>query len=177
MNDIKEKTRLTNVTNYNIEIEIGCAIIISELMNRFIVSFTEYSGIDITFRVMMGLQVLFAYVIPVILVIIGFRSPNKFLSFMIPFLSVGVIYPLLDALWLNYIYLVFYPLYIVPKIVTGAILGLIGIGSSYMKESKIISISVIIIGIALLIVSKKNVVNIVYYVITGDISTIGWLLQ
>ncbi len=51
---------------------------------------------------MLGLGLLFVFIIPVIITIAGFRHLAPLLAFIIPFMLYAIIVPVFDSLWLQY---------------------------------------------------------------------------
>jgi hypothetical protein len=104
---------------------------------------------------MMGLGLLFVFIIPVIITIAGFRHLAPLLAFIIPFMLYAIIVPIFDSLWLQY-NLLGNPGLIMLKIIGGAGFGIIGIGACRLKENIFFAVIIIVTGILIVLTNAPN---------------------
>ncbi len=142
------------------------------LMMRFMVIISKFLSFDYPpFRIMMGLDVVFLYLIPVLLVFILTDTLEPGMSFLVPFILVGIVFPLCDVIFLDPT-LLLVPEHFVPFLVGGAGLGLIGLAGNYHRREFKKSLVIFTLGIAITLLNSARLLPIPYYVLTGDASSL-----
>ena len=123
------------------------------------------------FRIIMGAAILFAILVPVFILIEGFRYSSILAGFFIPLLLYSLMYPLFNSL-LYHINLFFNPVIIVPAIIGGFGFGLIGLGAYHLRGGIARSFALVTTGLTIIFLSSPAVLAVFMYVITGDPVTI-----
>jgi hypothetical protein len=157
----------SDLQKYNEIVVVGILLIISTLMIRIIVSTVQIFQITVPFRVMIGLNILFNFIFPVVLVWVGFQRTAPLLSFAVPFIAVGVLGAVADSLWLGHIDLLLYLPYMISSLIAGLGFGIIGVGASQYRSQRVIALSLLIIGFIILVANAPNLIIYVIYVLSG----------
>ncbi|OPX62044.1 MULTISPECIES: hypothetical protein [unclassified Methanoregula] len=123
------------------------------------------------FRVIMGAAIVFAILIPVFILIEGFRYSSILAGFFTPLLLYSLMYPLFNSL-LYHINLFLNPATIVPAIVGGLGFGLIGLGAYHMRSGIARSFALVTTGLTIIFLSSPMVLAVFLFVVTGELISI-----
>jgi hypothetical protein len=149
-------------------IEICFVLLVSLLLMRFIAIiskflFSEYPS----FRIMMGLDLIFVLLIPILVIFISADTLKPAASFLIPFITVGVIFSFCDVVFLDP-ELLFYPDYYLPQIIAGLGFGFIGLAGNKYHADFTKSLFFFTAGMGIVLVNSAAFIPLTYYVLTGD---------
>lgn len=149
-------------------IATGLVLLASLLMMRIIVVTSQllFSGYP-SFRVMMGLDLLFIILIPLLVIFISTESMEPKKGFLFPAIVVGILFPLCDALFLNPI-LLLSPAFYTPFLMGGLGFGLIGLAGCHYHRDFFRSIVFFTLGMGVILLNSATFIPITWYVITGD---------
>lgn len=149
-------------------IKICVILLISFLMMRFIATISKFLFSDYpSFRIMMGLDIVFILLIPTLVIFISADTMRPRTSFFLAFIISGVVFPICDALFLDPI-LMLYPPFFIPFIIMGFGFGLVGFaGNNYHSDIKK-SMIIFTMGMSIILINSASFVPIAYYVLTGD---------
>lgn len=142
------------------------------LIMRFIITLVDFFSLRIPFRMMLGLDVAFIFIIPVLLVLVSANKMDIRICFFLPFLIYGIIFPICDALFLDPFALLGSPQYYISFLISGVGLGLFGVtGKMYSKNFRI-SLATFTIAILITMLNSINIIPVFYYVLTGDVAAL-----
>jgi len=150
-----------------VALPIGILFIKSLLIAWFIYLILQTYEIPLVFRLMRGVGIIFVIVIPVFLVIEGFRYTTPTVGFFVPLFLYALTYPLFDSLSLH-LNLLVDPTVMVPSVVGGIGFGIIGVGSYHLKRSILVAFVCATVGITLVFISSPDLLHTFLYVISGD---------
>jgi len=139
---------------------------------RFIIILVDFFSLNIPFRMMLGLDVAFVFIIPIILVLVLAKKMDLWICFFLPFVIYGLIFPICDALFLNPFALLGYPQYYVSFLIGGVGLGLFGITGKIYSSNFKKSLIVYTFAITITMINSINIILVFYYVLTGDLATL-----
>lgn len=131
-------------------------------------------GLDETmpfFRFIMGAAIIFAILVPVFILIEGFRYSSILAGFFTPLLLYSVMYPLFNSL-LYHINLFLHPATILPALIGGLGFGLIGLGAYHMRGGLARSFALVTAGLTIIFLSTPMILAVFLYVVTGDFTRI-----
>ena len=123
------------------------------------------------FRIMMGAAILFAILVPVFILIEGFRYNSIMAGFFIPLLLYSMMFPLFNSL-IYHLNMFFNPAIIIPAIIGGIGFGLIGLGAYHMRNGVSKTFAFVTAGLTIIFLSSPMVLAVFLYVLTGDLMTI-----
>jgi hypothetical protein len=123
------------------------------------------------FRIMMGAAIVFAILVPVFILIEGFRYSSIMAGFFIPLLLYTMMYPLFNSL-IYHLNMFFNPAVIITAIIGGLGFGLIGLGAYHMRSGISRTFALVTAGITIIFLSSPMVLAVFLYVLTGDLMTI-----
>lgn len=123
------------------------------------------------FRFIMGAAIIFAILVPVFILIEGFRYSSILAGFFTPLLLYSLMYPLFNSL-LYHINLFLNPATIIPAIIGGFGFGLIGLGAYHMRSGIAQSFALVTTGLTIIFLSSPMILAVFLFVITGDFMTI-----
>ncbi|MCX6682096.1 MAG: hypothetical protein NTY71_03825 [Methanoregula sp.] len=150
-----------------VALPIAILFIQSLLIAWFIYLILQTYEIPLVFRLIRGVGIIFVIVIPVFLVIEGFRYTTPTVGFFVPLFLYALTYPLFDSLSLH-LNLFFDPTVMVPSVVGGIGFGIIGVGSYHLKRSILVAFMCATVGITLVFISSPDILQSFLYVIFGD---------
>lgn len=127
------------------------------------------------FRLMMGVAVLFAILVPVFILIEGLRYSSIMAGFFIPLLLYTMMFPLFSSL-IAHVNLFLSPAVILPAVIGGIGFGLIGLGAYHMRTGVPKTFALVTAGITIIFLSSPMVLAVFLYVLTGDLLTIPGFL-
>jgi hypothetical protein len=150
------------------DIATGLVLLASLLMMRIIVVISQllFSGYP-SFRVMMGLDLLFVILIPFFIIFISAESMELKKSFVLPAIVVGILFPICDALFLSPT-LLLSPAFYIPFLIGGLGFGFIGLAGNHYHRNFSRSMVFFTIGIGVILLNSATFIPITWYVITGD---------
>jgi hypothetical protein len=123
------------------------------------------------FRIIMGIAILFAILIPVFILLEGFRYNSIMAGFFIPLLLYALMFPLFNSL-IYHLNMFLNPAIIIPAIIGGIGFGLIGLGAYHMRSGISRTFALVTAGITIIFLSSPMVLAVFLYVLTGDLMTI-----
>ncbi len=158
---------------------IGLSIVFSIMMARVCNHIATYYT-PLPFREIFGLNILFVYILPLIIIFLCFRNTNPVTSLIVTFVSFGIIFTIVDGIWLmlydiSIMDTIFNPLSTVPKLMVGLGFGTIAYGVSVFKSRKIISAVAIIAGVLFVCITIPDLPLIFYGIIFNDSNMIQYL--
>jgi len=149
---------------------ISFILITCLLMVRFIVTISNFFSVDLPMRTFMGINILFFFVLPPVILFITANKMDLKTSFFLPFIVYGLVYPVFYAFFLDPRTLLVYPEYYVSYLIGGIGLGLIGLaGNKYQSEFGK-SMILFTFGITIILLNAINIIPVFYFVLTGDIT-------
>jgi hypothetical protein len=119
---------------------------------------------------MMGLDVVFVFIIPIILVFMLANKMELSTSFFLPLVVYGLIFPICDALFLDPFTLLVYPQYFITFLIGGIGFGLIGLSGKIYPGDLLKSLMIYSFGISIIMINSFNIIPVLYYVVTGDMT-------
>jgi hypothetical protein len=122
------------------------------------------------FRFLQGIAILFAILVPVFIVIEGFRYSSITAGFFIPLALYAFMFPLFNSL-IRHINLFLDPAIIIPAIIGGLGFGLIGLGAYHLKNNVSKTFALVTAGITIIFLSTPMILAGFLYVLTGDLSS------
>ncbi len=123
------------------------------------------------FRIMMGAAILFAILVPVFILLEGFRYSSIMAAFFIPLLLYSMMFPLFNSL-LYHLNMFFNPAIIIPAIIGGIGFGLVGLGAYHLRKGIAGPFALVTTGLTIIFLSSPMVLAVFLYVLTGDLMTI-----
>jgi hypothetical protein len=127
------------------------------------------------FRIMMGIAILFAILVPVFILIEGFRYSSIMAGFFIPLLLYTLMFPLFNSL-IYHLNLFLSPAIIIPAIIGGIGFGLIGLGAYHLRSGVSRTFALVTSGLTIIFLSSPMVLAVFLYVLTGNLMSIPALL-
>jgi hypothetical protein len=127
-------------------------------------------------RILQGVAVLFAILVPVFIVLEGFRYASISIGFFVPLALYTFMFPLFNSL-LYHLNLFFNPAVILPAIIGGIGFGLIGLGAYHQKNNVSKTFALVTAGITIIFLSSPMILAGFLYVLTGDLSPFTTLLS
>jgi hypothetical protein len=150
----------------------GISFLQSLTIAWFVILFLDFYGVSSSMRLVLGVGILFLLIIPVFLVIEGFRYTTPTLGFFVPFVLYALVFPVLDSLFFDLNRFLDLSV-IIPSVIGGIGFGLIGVGSYHMKRSFLNACIWATVGITLIFLSSPDILQAFLYVISGDPSFVG----
>lgn len=127
------------------------------------------------FRILMGIAVLFAILLPVFILIDGFRYGSIIEGFFVPLLLYTLMYSLFNSL-ISRNNLFFSPEFIIPAIIGGLGFGLIGLGAYHMRNGVSKTFALVTAGLTIIFLSSPMVLALFLYVLTGNLTSFPAIL-
>ena len=127
------------------------------------------------FRLMMGAAILFAILVPVFILLEGFRYSSIMAAFFMPLLIYTLMFPLFNSL-ISHINLFFSPVIIIPAIIGGIGFGLIGLGAYHLRGGVAKTFALVTAGLTIIFLSSPMVLAGFLFVLTGDLMSIPGFL-
>jgi hypothetical protein len=122
------------------------------------------------FRLMMGIGVLFAILVPVFILLEGFRYSSIMAGFFIPLLLYSLMFPLFNSL-IYHLNLFFDPAIILPALIGGLGFGLIGLGAYHMRHGVSKTFALVTAGMTIVFLSSPMVLGVFLFVLTGNLTS------
>jgi hypothetical protein len=123
------------------------------------------------FRFLMGAAIVFAILVPVFILLEGFRYSSILAGFFIPLLLYAMMFPLFNSL-IYHLNMFLNPAIIIPAIIGGIGFGLIGLGAYHLRTGISTTFALVTAGITIIFLSSPMVLAVFLYVLTGDLMTI-----
>jgi hypothetical protein len=120
------------------------------------------------FRLIMGIAVLFAILVPVFILLEGFRYSSIMAGFFIPLLLYTLMLPLFNSL-VSHINLFLDPVIIIPAIIGGIGFGLIGLGAYHMRTGVSKTFALVTAGVTIIFLSSPMILGVFLFVLTGNL--------
>jgi hypothetical protein len=127
------------------------------------------------FRLLMGAAILFAILVPVFILIEGFRYGSIMAGFFIPLILYSMMFPLFNSL-IYHLNMFLNPAVIIPAIIGGIGFGLIGLGAYHLRHGVSRTFALVTAGLTIIFLSSPMVLAVFLYVLTGDLMTIPGFL-
>jgi hypothetical protein len=128
------------------------------------------------FRLIMGIAILFAIMVPVFILLEGFRYSSIMAAFFIPLLLYTMMFPLFNSL-ISHLNLFLNPAIIIPAIIGGIGFGLIGLGAYHLRSGVSKPFALVTAGLTIIFLSSPMVLAVFLYVLTGNLMSIpGFLI-
>jgi hypothetical protein len=148
-------------------IMVGVLFIQSLLIAWFVFLILQAYDVPPLLRLMRGIAVLFAVLVPVFLVIEGFRYTSPTAGFFVPLFLYAVTFPLFDSL-VHHLNLFLVPTVMLPGIVGGIGFGFIGLGAYHLKRNALKTFALATAGTTLIFISSPAILAGFLYVLSGD---------
>lgn len=127
------------------------------------------------FRLITGVAILFAILVPVFILLEGFRYSSIMAAFFVPLLLYSLMFPLFNSL-INHINLFLTPAVIIPALIGGFGFGLIGLGAYHLRGGITGSFTLVTAGLTIIFLSSPTVLAGFLFVLTGDLVSIPGFL-
>jgi hypothetical protein len=141
----------------------------SLLIAWFMFLLLEVYEVPPLFRVMQGIAILFAILVPVFIVLEGFQYTTITAGFFVPLVLYAFMFPLFNSL-IRHLNLFLDPAIIIPAIIGGIGFGLIGLGAYHLKNNVSKTFALVTAGITIIFLSSPMIFAAFLYVLTGDLS-------
>ena len=128
------------------------------------------------FRIIMGIAILFAILIPVFILLEGFRYNSIMAGFFIPLLLYALMFPLFNSL-IYHLNLFLSPTIIIPAIIGGIGFGMIGLGAYHLRSGVSKTFALVTAGLTIIFLSSPMILAVFLYVLTGDLMMIPGFLS
>ncbi len=128
------------------------------------------------FRIITGVAVLFAILVPVFILLEGFRYSSIMTGFFIPLLLYALMFPLFNSL-IYHLNMFLNPAVIVPAIIGGIGFGLIGLGAYHMRSGVSKTFALVTAGLTIIFLSSPMILAGFLYVLTGNLMSIPGFLS
>lgn len=128
------------------------------------------------FRIIMGIAILFAILIPVFILLEGFRYNSIMAGFFIPLLLYALMFPLFNSL-IYHLNMFLSPTIIIPAIIGGIGFGMIGLGAYHLRSGVSKTFALVTAGLTIIFLSSPMILAVFLYVLTGDLMMIPGFLS
>jgi hypothetical protein len=122
------------------------------------------------FRIMLGIAILFAILVPVFILLEGFRYSSIMAGFFIPLLLYALMFPLFNSL-VRHINLFLDPAIILPALIGGIGFGLIGLGAYHMRSGVSRTFALVTAGLTIIFLSSPMILAVFLFVLTGNLTS------
>ncbi len=123
------------------------------------------------FRLMQGIAILFAVIVPVFILLDGFQFRPITEGFFVPLALYAIMFPLFNSL-VHHENLFLDPMIIFQGIIGGIGFGLIGLGAYHMKNNVPKTFALATAGITIIFLSTPMILAVFLYVLTGNWSSL-----
>lgn len=120
------------------------------------------------FRLLQGAAILFAILVPVFILLEGFRYNSIMAGFFIPLALYALMFPLFNSL-IYHLNLFLDPAVIVPALIGGFGFGLIGLGAYHMRYGVSRTFALVTAGITIIFLSSPMILGVFLFVLTGNL--------
>jgi len=122
------------------------------------------------FRLLQGIAILFAILVPVFILLEGFRYSSITAGFFVPLALYALMFPLFNSL-LYHLNLFLDPTVIVPALIGGLGFGLIGLGAYHMRNGISKTFALVTAGITIIFLSSPMILGVFLFVLTGNLTS------
>ena len=122
------------------------------------------------FRLLQGIAILFAILVPVFILLEGFRYNSIMAGFFIPLALYALMFPLFNSL-LYHLNLFLDPTVIVPALIGGFGFGLIGLGAYHMRNGVSKTFALVTAGVTIIFLSSPMILGVFLFVLTGNLTS------
>ena len=122
---------------------------------------------SLSFRLMQGIAILFAVIVPVFILLDGFQFRPITEGFFVPLVLYAIMFPLFNSL-IHHENLFLDPMILFQGIIGGIGFGLIGLGAFHMKNNVPKTFALATTGITIIFLSTPVILAVFLYVLTGD---------
>jgi hypothetical protein len=122
------------------------------------------------FRLLQGIAILFAILVPVFILLEGFRYNSIMAGFFIPLALYALMFPLFNSL-IYHLNLFLDPTVILPALVGGFGFGLIGLGAYHMRNGVSKTFALVTAGVTIIFLSSPMIFGIFLFVLTGNLTS------
>ena len=168
---------MANLTFGKLEVVVIAVIFLQSLLIAwflFLIAGAQNEAMPF-FRIIMGMAILFAILVPVFILLEGFRYSSIMAGFFIPLLLYTMMFPLFNSL-IYHINMFLNPAVIIPAIIGGIGFGLIGLGAYHMRSGLSKTFGRVTAGLTIIFLSSPMVLAVFLYVLTGDLMSIPGFL-
>jgi hypothetical protein len=174
----KPLTTTSNLSLGKLEVVVIAAVFLQSLLIAWFLFLLvgAYDEAMPLFRLMMGIAILFAILVPVFILLEGFRYSSIMAGFFIPLLLYALMFPLFNSL-IYHINLFLTPMITIPTIIGGIGFGLIGLGAYHLRSGVSKTFAMVTAGITIIFLSSPMILAVFMYVLTGNLISIPALLS
>jgi len=163
---------LSNLSFGKLEIVVIAVIFLQSLLIAwFLFLIAGAQNEAMPFRIIMGMAILFAILVPVFILLEGFRYSSIMAGFFIPLLLYTMMFPLFNSL-IYHINMFLSPAVIIPAVIGGIGFGLIGLGAYHMRTGLSKTFGLVTAGLTIIFLSSPMVLAGFLYVLTGNLMSI-----
>lgn len=174
----KPQTATSNLSFGKLEVVVIAVIFLQSLLIAwflFLLVGTYNEALPL-FRLMQGIAILFAILVPVFILLEGFRYSSIMAGFFIPLLLYTLMFSLFNTL-IYHINLFLAPAIIIPAIIGGIGFGLIGLGAYHLRSGVSKTFALVTAGVTIIFLSSPMILGVFLYVITGNLTSFPALLS
>ena len=139
--------------------------------------FLMLGGIEVPvlLRIMQGVAILFAVLIPVFIVLEGFRYTAITDGFFVPMVLYACMFALFNSL-ISHLNLFLDPATLMPAIIGGVGFGLIGLGAWHMRNNFTKTFALVTAGVTIIFLSSPMILAAFLFAVTGHLPSFPALL-
>jgi hypothetical protein len=149
----------------------GVVFLQSLLIAWFLFLILDAFEVTMFFRFLQGVAILFAVMVPVFVLLEGFKHLSITDGFFIPMILYTFMFALFNSL-INYTFLFLDPGVILPAIAGGIGFGLVGLGAYHLSRDIKKSFASVTAGITIIFLSSPMILAGFLFILTGDISSV-----
>ncbi|HVN73274.1 MAG TPA: hypothetical protein VMT44_01630 [Methanoregula sp.] len=153
---------------------VGVVFLQSLLISWFLFLLLQAAEVTTFFRFIEGLAILFAVLVPVFIILEGFRDTSITTGFFAPFVLYAFMFPFFNSL-VSHLNEFLNPSVIIPALVGGLGFGLIGLGAYNLEREPSRTFALVTVGITVLFLSSPAVLAGFLYVFTGNLPSLPML--
>jgi hypothetical protein len=172
------KSQMSTLSLGKLDVMVIAVIFLQSLLIAwflFLIDGTQNEAMPL-FRIIKGLAILFAILVPVFILLEGFRYSSIMTGFIIPLLLYTLMFPLFNSL-VYHVNLFFNPAIIIPALIGGIGFGLIGLGAYHLRSGVSKTFALVTAGLTIIFLSSPMVLAVFLYVLTGNLMSITGFLS
>jgi hypothetical protein len=176
--ELKEPQSITSTLSFGkLEVAVVAVVFLQSLLIAWFLFLIvgSYDEALPLFRIVQGAAIIFAILVPVFILLEGFRYSSITAGFFIPLLLYTLMFPLFNSL-IYHLNLFLNPAVIIPAIIGGIGFGLIGLGAYHMRNGLSKTFALVTAGITIIFLSSPMVLAVFLYVLTGNLMSIPGFL-
>jgi hypothetical protein len=154
----------------------GMVLLLCLVFMRLFTFTIQMFNIELPFRIMLALGIIFGLVFPLVIIIIGFHEGNILTSFLVSFVIFGILTPLIDSVLVGYS-LITNQVIILFYLLGGIGFGIVAIGATRVHANKLQAFMIMLAGIVIILINAPNYIRVIPFVITGDTTYIAGYLD